>query len=136
MAQKNFQIKLTAAILSVFAISVLLAAQQALARPTSAPPTASPIYPPGPRGATGPQGYQGSQGNQGSTGYQGGQGGQGSNGYTTCDWGGTLWISHGWDGAGAWGSGVYIYCSGGVVNYIQKQNGYWACTPRGCVGPP
>ena len=135
--EKKFELKLLYTVLSVFAVSVILASHAALARPTVAPPGGTPPYPPGTRGPTGPGGNQGNQGSFGQQGNTGPQGNQGGPGYTSCDWGGSLWLSHGYDGGGAWGSGIYISCSGGVVTSFSKQNGLWACTPRGCgYGPP
>lgn len=137
---KKFFTQLIVAVFSVFAITILVAANQTFARPSANPPSGSGIYPPGITGPKGPTGNQGGQGNQGPQGPQGPLGPTGSNSYATCDWSGNVWITHGWDGGCAWQNGVKISCSGGVVTgmgwYAGCNSPRWACTPYGCnVGP-
>lgn len=42
----------------------------------------------------------------------------------TCNWSGGKWVSHGWDGACAWPTGIYVYCNNGKVTAMQ-----WFATP-------
>jgi hypothetical protein len=124
----SFQILCAA--MAVFAISLIVSFHSVSAsRPTQSPPAGNPTFPPGPVGPQGPQGFQGSQGSTGSQGPVGNQGPQGPSGSATCDWNGSLWISHGWDSWCAWVVGARINCSSGRVNSFTYYNytGYGNC---------
>ncbi len=78
----------------------------------------------GPQGATGFQGAQGITGPQGPPGPQGPQGVQGvagTNASITCNWTGSRWLSHGWDGGCAWLNGAWVHCSGGQILSINWE---------------
>ncbi len=94
-------------------LALLILGNTAFALPTQAPPNGNPTIPPGPTGLQGPQGPQGATGPQGNTGATGAPGATGPAGTISCNWSGKLWLSHGWDGACAFGSGIYMQCSGG-----------------------
>ena len=82
--------------------------------------------PPGPPGADGADGADGATGPPGSDGTDGTTGPPGPAGIATCDWSGRKWVSHGWDSACAFSTGMYITCSGGQVTGMQ-----WIVNPPG-----
>lgn len=111
------------ATISLFSVIFLVVlSHTAFALPTQAPPNGNPVIPPGPTGPAGPQGPQGNQGSQGPTGPNGPTGPQGPDGSVTCNWSGKLWLSHGWDTSCAFGTGVYLDCSGGKSYYATHYD--------------
>ena len=40
----------------------------------------------------------------------------------SCNWGGAHWLTHGWSGGNAFGTGAWAMCSGGKLAYLQFVN--------------
>jgi hypothetical protein len=74
---------------------------------------------PGPEGPAGPAGPAGPFRPAGPTGPIGPQGPPGPSGIATCDWSGRKWVSHAWDRACAFQSGIYITCNGARVTDME-----------------
>ncbi|MBI4121739.1 MAG: collagen-like protein [Parcubacteria group bacterium] len=93
-------------------VSVVIGWQTVIAAPTQNPPAANPTFPTGPQGIKGPTGSAGGQGVKGDTGSVGPKGYVGLAGYATCNWGGELFLNHGWDGvSGCLGKrGIKVFC--------------------------
>lgn len=121
--------------LAVFAITFLAAAHATIAsRPTLPPPNGNPTFPPGPQGPVGPEGIPGLQGSQGTQGAKGTTGAQGPMGTASCNWNGTIWLSHGWDGACAWVVGLKVRCSNSqVTEFTYHKNTSQCGTSYGCT---
>lgn len=130
MQYSAFSKHLIFSVMAVFAMTFLFALSSVSASlPTQPAPNGNPTFPPGAQGLQGPQGPQGTQGGTGPMGYTGSTGAQGPIGTASCNWNGSMWLSHGWDAGCAWYVGVRIGCSGGIVTSFQHYyyTAYGSC---------
>ncbi len=51
-----------------------------------------------------------------------------------CNWSGSVWVSHGWDGGCAFSSGAYISCNGSTVTSISHYSGCGWTPGRAAAG--
>ena len=125
MNSTRFKKQVLMAILGVAGITLIFTFQMssAFTLPQQSPPDGNLIWPPGSQGPQGPQGPTGPNGGQGNPGPQGPTGPIGPTGYSSCNWSGNYWLSHGWDGSCAFATGMYITCSGGRVSQMTWYNG-------------
>lgn len=111
------------AVASTIGVGIIFTVHIATAAPTQSPPLGNPGYAQGTQGPTGDRGNTGSKGSKGSTGNSGSKGANGAPGMGICNWSGATFVSHGWDGACAWDTGAYFFCSGNrLVSVSAVQN--------------
>lgn len=129
MKSKYLQTQLMIISAVVLTISSLLMLDFVFASPTLNPPDGNITIPPALQGAKGPTGPGGNTGNQGPQGYTGATGPAGDAGYAYCNFPGYgIYVSHGWDGACAWQTGMSMSCwSNARTGVFQRHGGSWPC---------